>query len=274
MVYSNESLCLEPCITVPTVAELIARVFKKKQEKLGSSFQSATEEGIRPSIESQRRCLRGLKREFSLLSHKRDLIAAYLIEATNGDLLTCLNDVASKIEKIIAGDYVHQFIDPDNTVPEQLGILQSLYLVVQTQPSNIEDDRLIRDDVAEHLEQLLYAMQELADLIEDAVPLAFELEDGKQTFSESHEWTPFNDRTASPCVQPLAERLHRSLHFDWPCHREEHEQHSGTLGECTHAYMRLDPQWIINGVEGGAFFVVLSVDDQYQECKVHLKTAR
>ena len=271
----SESQYPVPHIIVANVAHFIARAFKKKRETLEISHQPVTEDSSDFNIESQRKCMRDLKHQFSHLFLCRDRIAMCLSGATNADLLTQLNDVASKVENVIAEDYVRIFATSQDAIPASHPNLHMLSLITQRPTSGFEIDRFIRSDIADCLKQLLYAMQELSDLIEDAIPLISHMEHDQPNFAKSHQWTPFDNRRASPCVQPLAERLHRSLHHDWPCHREEHKEgHNGTLGECTHAYMRLDPQWIMKGVEGHAFSIVLSIDGQYQECNVHLGTSR
>jgi hypothetical protein len=275
MARGNESEPLEPHIIVANVAHFIAKAFKKKRETLEIASQPIKEEILDTNIESQRRCMRDLKLQFSHLFLCRDRIATCLSGASNADLLKQLTDVAFKVETVIAEDYVRSFLTLQAAIPASCPSLHMLSLIIQRPASDFEVDRFIRSDVAHDLMQLLHAMQELADLIDDAMPLIPHMEHDQPDFARSHQWTPFDNRRASPSVHPLAERLHRSLHHDWPCRREEHrEEHDGALGECTHAYMQLDPQWIMNGVEGGSFSIVLSIDGRYQECKVHLGTSR
>lgn len=180
-----------------------------------------------------------------------------------------MEDVSSRMESIIDVSYLQgfrdYFFDAFSQAPSALIIL---YLVLEKQPPDFEEVSVIRRDAAQQLVALTPIMAELQHEIHQLI-LATK---GDTDVNGPHSKTPFDCAIIPPKVHPMAERLHKLLHQEWPCSERDkaHDIHKGNLGNCTHAYMQLDPRWITKGVQGDEFAVFLSNEKVYQECKIYV----
>jgi hypothetical protein len=259
----------------PAVAKVIAHALtdNKKVEALCTSAGSIATATPLDAEFILRTCLKHLKHQFSWVSLSSHQIAT--CSSTRSDLITQLEVIASNMDMIIDAEYVKTFLKKEHLVSQKLERLNNLYSVLKRQPTLFDDDpsRIVRDDAAEHLLQLWPAMDKVYNMMKDTtLPLPF-TDDDVTGAAQSHSWTPFHSSGVPDPVQQLAERLHSSLHRDLSCDRHSQE-HNDAIGDCTHAYMQLDPHWIIRGVESDVFFVVLSNEARYQECRVHLGKPR
>jgi hypothetical protein len=257
-----------PQIIIPAIANVIAGALtSEKIESLSRSARHATPAGAY-SVGLVRSCIKTLKRHFNQFHIDGDWILGHPSNSTT--LLAPLQDIASKFKNILEGDYIRSFFHNKTPPSSRYELLHALYLVLKERPSEFEEIRVIRNDVVEQLLQLLPAMEEFCELVEDAMPTTSDVSRSTVATADSHPWSSNDSLRALESVQSLTERLHRSLHQDWPCRRHG-DEHAGALGECTHAYMQLDPQWVEHGVEGNVFFIVLSDHENYQECNVRIE---
>ncbi|KAJ0421435.1 hypothetical protein BJY00DRAFT_108859 [Aspergillus carlsbadensis] len=130
----------------------------------------------------------------------------------------------------------------------------------------LSDDRAAIDRLKEQVKD----WNRLVDLVYDGG-----LDDYEDNATVSAELTSFLKESAfcgEDSIRHLSCTLHDMLHYNWPCAVEDHE-HSGLLGHCNSAKLRLDPGWSCRGLDprDASFFVLLTGSEIMQECRVCLK---
>jgi|SRR5690242_12035254 len=189
---------------------------------------------------------------------------------STASIMECMEDVALRMERIIDVVYLQSFRGYfGDAFSQAQGALIILYLILEKRPPDFEEVLVIRHDAAQQLVALTPIMAKLRHEIHQLIPAT----KGDADVNGPHSKTPFDSTMAPPKVYPIANRLHELLHQEWPCSerdKPEHDIHKGNLGNCTHAYMQLDPSWITKGVQGDEFAVFLSNEEVYQECKINV----
>ncbi|KAL2855690.1 purine and uridine phosphorylase [Aspergillus pseudodeflectus] len=129
----------------------------------------------------------------------------------------------------------------------------------------LSDDRAVID----RLKVQVKDWNRLVDLVYDGG-----LDEDADNATDHGELTSFVKESAfcgEDSIRHLSCTLHDVLHYNWPCPVEDHE-HSGLLGHCSSAKLRLDPGWSCRGLDprGASFFVLLTGSEIMQECRVCL----
>ncbi|KAL3447675.1 purine and uridine phosphorylase [Aspergillus insuetus] len=133
----------------------------------------------------------------------------------------------------------------------------------------LSDDRAVID----RLKKQVKDWNRLVDLVYDGG-----LDEDEGNATDNAELTSFVSESAfcgEGSIRRLSCTLHDVLHYNWPCPVQDHE-HSGLLGHCNSAKLRLDPGWSCRGLDprNASFFVLLTGSDIMQECRVCLDCPR
>ena len=253
--------------TISTAADAIAAVLTSERPKAGDRWHR-TSEGEESKELRMRLCFLYLER-----LRIRDQLCILPGERLNAHL----EEIATRMDSLIDDHYLADF---QNSRTNDLGSgqhkrLEDFVIAHETQqrePVKFEEARAIRISAAKDLSRLLSALRSFFHTYEELDSQRADPTEAYQTPAvDSVSTISFNSFRGPNNVKTLAERLHWVLHKGRPCILEEHvDGHVGALGDCTHARMQLDPRWIMQGIEDGCFFIVLSGDGIDQECEVCL----
>ncbi|KAL2785821.1 hypothetical protein BJX66DRAFT_329025 [Aspergillus keveii] len=197
--------------------------------------------------------------------------------ATARKLRQQLVAVADSLEAALHSDNVrakyHQFTDSrtksDFPYPT-LGMVSEL-VASQGRDEFRLGDLLSNDRAAiDQLKKQVKDWNRLVDLVYDGG-----LDECEDNATDNGELTSFVKESAfhgEDSIRRLSCTLHDVLHYNWPCAVEDHE-HSGLLGHCNSAKLRLDPGWSCRGLDprDASFFVLLTGSEIMQECRVCLR---